>query len=102
GPFEAVPWQAGVNPIGWFWGSGFADFDNDGWQDIYAADGWVYNDRGREIELDLLNHVVSRQAEYKTGVFFDPKHFGRDSWHGWERNRHLRSNGPDAFGRVTF
>ncbi len=39
------PWKAGANPIGWFWGSSFADFDNDGWLDIYAADGWVYNDR---------------------------------------------------------
>src|ERR1044071_6256695 len=68
GTFEDVTWQADVNPIGWFWGSGFYDFDNDGWQDIYAADGWVYNDRGTEIEMDFLNNVVSRQEEYKTGV----------------------------------
>ena len=48
------------------------DFDNDGWKDIYAADGWVYNDPGTEIELDFLNNVVSKQAEYKTGLFFSP------------------------------
>ena len=46
---------------GWFWGASFADFDNDGWQDIYSADGWVYNDTGTEIELDFLNSVVSEQ-----------------------------------------
>ncbi len=28
--------------------------------------------------------------------------FGRRSWHGWERNRLLRNDGPDAAGRVTF
>lgn len=100
--FDDVSWRSGANPPGWFWGSVFADFDNDGWQDVYSADGWVYNDRGTEIELDFLNNVVGKQREYKTGVLFDPRHFGRLSWHGWERNRHLRSNGPDATGAITF
>ena len=102
GTFDDVSWAAGANPPGWFWGSGFADFDNDGWQDVYSANGWVYNDPGTEIELDFLNNVVSRQDEYKTGAYFDPANFGDDSWHGWERNRHLRNRGPDAEGRVSF
>ena len=99
GTFEDVTWQAEANPLGWFWGAVFADFDNDGWQDIYAADGWVYNDPGTEIELEFLNNVVSRQDEYKSGTFFDPAHFGTRSWHGWERNRHLRNKGAGAAGR---
>jgi len=102
GTFEDTTWDAGANPPGWFWGSGFVDFDNDGWQDIYAANGWVYNDKGTEIELNFLNNVVSKQREYKTGAFFDPKNFGNMSWHGWERNRHLRSLGPGSDGRVRF
>jgi hypothetical protein len=97
GTFEDVTWTAGANPIGWFWGSGFADFNNDGWLDIYSADGWVYNDRGTEIELDFLNGVVGQQREYKKGTFFDPKWFGRRSWHGFERNRQLRNNGDGTF-----
>jgi len=32
---------AGVNPHGWFWGSLVFDFDNDGFQDIYAVNGWI-------------------------------------------------------------
>jgi hypothetical protein len=99
GTFEDVSWKTGANPIGWFWGAVFADLDNDGWQDVYAADGWVYNDRGTEIELDFLNNVVGSQKAYKSGIFFDPKHFGRTSWHGWERNRHL-SNLGDRFREV--
>jgi hypothetical protein len=102
GTFEDTTWEAGGNPHGWFWGSGFADFDNDGWQDVYAANGWVYNDKGTEIELQFLNNVVSKQNEYKTGAFFDPKNFGNMSWHGWERNRHLRSRGREADGHVHF
>jgi hypothetical protein len=97
GTFEDVSWPARANPPGWFWGSSFADFDNDGWQDIYSANGWVKNDLGTEMELEFLNNVVSRQAEYKTGVFFDPDTFGRTSWHGWERNRHLRNNRDGTF-----
>lgn len=97
GTFEDVTLKAGANPLGWFWGASFADFDNDGWQDIYMADGWVYNDRGTEIELDFLNNVVSRQDMYKSGILFDPAYFGRTSWHGWERNRYLRANGDGTF-----
>jgi hypothetical protein len=97
GTFEDVSKIAGADPPGWYWGASFADFDNDGWQDIYAANGWVYNDPGTEIEMEFLNNVVSKQAEYKTGIFFDPKHFGNTSWHGYERNRHLRNQGDGTF-----
>jgi ASPIC and UnbV/FG-GAP-like repeat len=97
GTFEDVTVKANANPPGWFWGASFADFDNDGWQDLYVANGWVYNDRGTEIELEFLNNVVSHQDTYKTGLYFDPNHFGRSSWHGWERNRYLRNNGDGTF-----
>ena len=104
GTFEDITEEANANPPGWFWGASFADFDNDGWQDAYLANGWVYNDKDTEIELEFLNNVVINQRTYKTGLYFDPKHFGRKSWHGWERNRYLRNNGDGTFteiGRAT-
>ena len=100
--FEDATRQARANPPGWFWGTSFADFDNDGWLDLYAANGWVYGERGTEMELDFLHDVLSRQDLYQTGVLFDPDHFAGRSWHGWERNRHLRNDGPGADGAVTF
>ena len=100
GTFEDTTEKNNANPIGWFWGASFADFDNDGWQDIYAADGWVYNDKDTEIELDFLNNVVSEQKLYKTGILFDPAHFGHTSWHGWEHNRYLRNRGDGSFEEV--
>jgi hypothetical protein len=100
GTFRDVTKRTATNPVGWFWGASFADFDNDGWLDLYAADGWVYNDRGSEIELDFLNNVVTRQAEYKTGLFFDPAYFGRQSWHGWESNRYMRNRGDGTFEEI--
>jgi hypothetical protein len=104
GTFENVTEKAGANPPGWFWGASFADFDNDGWQDLYIANGWVYNDKGKEIELEFLNNVVTNQDIYKTGLYFNPDYFGRRSWHGWEHNRYLRNNGDGTFvelGRAT-
>jgi hypothetical protein len=100
GRFDDVTWETRANPPGWFWGASFADFDRDGWLDIYAANGWVYNDPGTEIELDFLNNVVSEQRQYKTGRFFDPAYFGTRSWHGWERNRHLLNNGDGTFTEI--
>ncbi|MGH6690897.1 MAG: CRTAC1 family protein, partial [Gammaproteobacteria bacterium] len=100
GTFEDVTWDAGANPVGWYWGSNFGDLDNDGDQDLYSANGWVYNDPGTEIELEFLDNVVGSQAEYKTGRFFDPAHFGRRSWHGWERNCYLRNNRDGTFTEI--
>jgi hypothetical protein len=100
GTFEDVTTETNTAPHGWFWGAAFADFDNDGWQDLYIANGWVYADKDTEIELEFLNNVVTNQNTYKTGLYFDPKHFGNLSWHGWERNRFLRNNGDGTFLEV--
>jgi hypothetical protein len=98
--FEDTTLRARANPPGWFWGTSFADFDNDGWLDLYAANGCVYGEPDSEIELEFLNDVVSRQDVYKTGILFDPEHFAGRSWHGWERNRHLRNNRDGTFTEI--
>lgn len=100
GTFEDTTEKNHANPPGWYWGASMQDFDNDGWLDIFAADGWVYNDRDTEIELDFLNNVVSEQKLYKTGILFDPVHFGHTSWHGWEHNRYMRNRGDGSFEEV--
>jgi len=41
GHFEDVSVASNSNPFGWYWGSTFYDFDNDGDQDIYSANGWI-------------------------------------------------------------
>ncbi|HZY89028.1 MAG TPA: VCBS repeat-containing protein [Gemmataceae bacterium] len=41
GRFRDVAEEANANPFGWYWGSAMFDFDNDGRQDIFAANGWI-------------------------------------------------------------
>ena len=41
GTFADVSEQYRVNPHGWYWASVMFDYDNDGLQDIYAANGWI-------------------------------------------------------------
>lgn len=41
GGFTEVAEKAGANPFGWYWASTFFDYDNDGLQDVYAANGWI-------------------------------------------------------------
>jgi len=39
--FTEVAEAGNANPFGWYWGSNFFDYDNDGREDIYAANGWI-------------------------------------------------------------
>lgn len=39
--FTDVSEAANTNPYGWYWSSTMFDYDNDGWQDIYANNGWI-------------------------------------------------------------
>jgi enediyne biosynthesis protein E4 len=45
GRFEDVTYQAGLGTASYrnlAWGAGFADFDNDGWKELFVANGHIY------------------------------------------------------------
>ncbi len=45
GQFRDVTMASGIGPPSFLllgWGAGFADFDNDGWRDLFVANGHVY------------------------------------------------------------
>jgi hypothetical protein len=41
GTFSDVSVQAGITLGRWAWGARFADFNNDGWEDLYVANGFI-------------------------------------------------------------
>ena len=57
-----VPWEKvsdtgkplhSVESAGWCWGSQFADFNNDGWLDIYAPAGYYTAPKDKKLDVDL-------------------------------------------------
>lgn len=44
GTFADVSVEAGVTMGRWAWGAQFADLNNDGWEDIYVANGYITGD----------------------------------------------------------
>jgi len=49
GKFKNMAEEAGARPAGWYWSSGFLDFDNDGDLDIYATDGWITGENNHDL-----------------------------------------------------
>lgn len=45
--FAAAGYANRVHDVGWSWGPTLADFNNDGWLDIYAPSGYMSRDRNR-------------------------------------------------------
>jgi len=44
GSFEDVSMSAGVTLGRWAWGSNFVDINNDGWEDLFVANGYITTD----------------------------------------------------------
>jgi hypothetical protein len=44
GGFDDVSLSANVNMARWAWGAKFADINNDGWEDLYVANGYITAD----------------------------------------------------------
>jgi enediyne biosynthesis protein E4 len=45
GQFEDVTYEAGLGTVSYkqlAWGTGFVDFDNDGWKELFVANGHIY------------------------------------------------------------
>jgi hypothetical protein len=116
GTFVDVTAKAGLGRhTGWTLDVGHADFDNDGWQDIYLAD-----DYGTD-RLFLNNHdgtfrEVTAEAigiDTKKGMNVDVADYDRDGWldiyvtnitdeYMHECNMLWHNNGVDAAGKLTF
>ena len=47
--FQDSPETVGLTHSGWAWSSAFADLDNDGWQDVIVANGYLSNTRDNDL-----------------------------------------------------
>ncbi len=56
GNYSEVAQQFGVNSTDWSWGPLFADFDNDGWKDLFISNGYVID----LLDNDFVNELKLR------------------------------------------
>ncbi len=86
GNFQEIGQLAGVSNTDWSWSSLFADFDNDGWKDLFVTNGYLrdYNNQdflkymdnyvqtsgGKLKREDLLNMVKNMPSSNLTNYIF--------------------------------
>lgn len=91
-----------VNRSGWSWGSAALDFANDGWPDLYVANGHISGRTTRDycttywrhdiyVDSRTNNPVLARLFQRELGVL------GDISWNGYEKNVLFVNDGGTNF-----
>ena len=105
GGFEQTSLSDSIARSGWSWGCSAFDFDNDGWPDVYIANGLESRQSVRDYESEFWLHdayVGSAREDSAAYLYFQAK-FSRtrgrgQSYGGYEKNRlYLNQNGASFF-----
>ncbi|MDW8308764.1 MAG: CRTAC1 family protein [Verrucomicrobiales bacterium] len=103
GGFAPAPANTHLARTGWSWGCSAADFDNDGFPDLYIANGYETQRTVRDYESEFWLHdlyVDDGVEDVTATMYFDAK-FARTRGRGWsyggyEKNRlFLNQEGRD-------
>ena len=99
GRFRDVAWEVGAADGGWGWGAQFGDFNNDGWLDIYAVNGFISADPQREYWYELGTMATSAGFVVEDAANWPP--IGEKSLSGYERSRLFLNDGTGRFRDVA-
>ena len=98
GTFTDVSRETGTCDTLWGWGAKFGDFDNDGWLDLFVADG--LRSAGPENYIPvLLNMITTRGVDF-TDVNNWPT-IGNMTWSGYQKKKLFRNLGTQAFKEIS-
>jgi hypothetical protein len=93
---------------GWSWGVSAADFDNDGWLDVYVVSGMESMGKVRDYDREFWLHDIfvgdSQQQEFKNAYFqikLGKRQMASESYGGYEKNRLYLSRGGTNFNDVA-
>ena len=67
GTFSEVGQLAGVSNTNWSWAPLFADYDNDGYKDLFVSNGFVKD----VTDMDFIVYSINRQLRARKGESFD-------------------------------
>ena len=98
GTFTDLSKETGTCDTGWGWAAKFADFDNDGWEDLFAVNG--LRSAGDQNYIPALVEMI-----IKPGVDFSDLNsypdIGNMSWSGYQKKRLFHNIGDGTFKEVA-
>ena len=107
GGFAATPLNASIARSGWSWGVSAADFDNDGWPDVFVANGHESKRSVADYEGEFWRHdiyVGQSRDNAVAAVYFGTvgaRTRGQgQSYGGYEKNRVFWNRGGSDFLEV--
>jgi hypothetical protein len=108
GGFQQTPLSDDIARSGWSWGCSSFDFDNNGFVDVYIANGLESRASVRDYESEYWLHdrfVANPEPDSAAYLYFQSK-FGRtrgrgQSYGGYERNRFYLNDRATAFHDVA-
>ena len=98
GVFDNVAQDLVAN-CGWAWGSQFGDFDNDGWQDLFVANGFISGDTDNSYWYDQSKISVATSAIVEDAAAWPE--MGDADLSGYQRSRLLLNLNGRVFRDVA-
>jgi enediyne biosynthesis protein E4 len=98
GTFTDVSQEVGVCDTGWGWAAKFADFDNDGWQDLFVVNG--LRSAGPENYLPVLLPMLTTPGIDFSDVNNWPD-IGNRTWSGYQKKRLFHNLGDATFREIS-
>lgn len=96
--FSDVGQYAGVDASGWSWAPLLADFDHDGWRDLWITNGY----RRAMIDLDFIEEYVDLQQQYGVEASEDQVKEMANEMYALDRIDHVYRNTTGlAFEKVS-
>ena len=92
--FTDVSQETGTSDTGWGWAAKFFDYDNDGWLDLYAVNGWVSAGKKSYVP-DIFEMILRPQVDFEDVRSWPP--MGKKSLSGYQRNKLFRNHGGQIF-----
>ena len=77
--FSETGQMAGISSTDWSWSPLFADFDNDGWKDLFVTNGYVNNDN-----LDIKNNYGNFRNQQAVPLNLNSQFFQNDFLGGFK------------------
>src|SRR5262249_39928918 len=98
GTFTDLSKETGTCNTLWGWGAKFGDFDNDGWQDLFAVNGLRSGNKENYIPV-LVTMITSPGMDF-TDVNNWPN-IGAMSWSGYQKKKMFKNLGNQAFKEIS-